>query len=64
MFVKPENVIHKGYVHKNITIKNNTFDSGKKGGMYFKSAENIVIKDNIYKSKKKIKTTNSIILQD
>lgn len=59
IFVKPENSVHKGYVHKNIVIKNNTFDSGKTGGMYFKSTDNITVQDNIYKAKKKIKTKNS-----
>lgn len=61
VFVKPENAVHRGYVHKNITIRDNTFDSGKKGGMYFKSTDGIVIGANVFKGEKRIKTKNSVI---
>lgn len=63
VFVKPENAFHRGYVHKNITIKNNTFDSGEKGGLYFKSTDNIVISDNVFKGAKRIKSKNSDIVK-
>lgn len=44
--VKPENIIHKGYVHKNIVVENNTIDSNGEGGFYFKSTSGITVKNN------------------
>lgn len=63
VFVKPENTVHKGCVHKNITIRNNVFDSGKRGGLYFKSTDNISIFGNIFKGAKRIKSKNSNIVE-
>lgn len=37
--IKPENAIHKTYVHSNIKILNNTIDSAGEGGFYIKSAQ-------------------------
>lgn len=44
--IKPENIIHKGYVHKNIVIENNTIDSNGEGGFYFKSTSGVTVKNN------------------
>lgn len=44
--VMPENSIHKGCVHKNIVIENNTIDSNGEGGFYFKSTSGITVKNN------------------
>lgn len=37
--IKPENAIHKTYVHTNIKILNNIIDSAGEGGFYIKSAQ-------------------------
>lgn len=44
--IKPENIIHSGYVHKNIVIEDNTIDSCGEGGFYFKSTSGITVKNN------------------
>lgn len=44
--VMPENIIHRGYVHKNIVIENNTIESNGEGGFYFKSTDGITVKNN------------------
>lgn len=44
--VKPENIIHKGYVHKNIVVENNTIESNGEGGFYLKSTSGITVKNN------------------
>ena len=44
--VLPENVTHKGAVHKNIYIHDNVMESGNEGGFYFKSADGVIIENN------------------
>lgn len=39
LMVKPENRVHRGYVHSNITFCDNVLDSDGEGGFYFKSVE-------------------------
>lgn len=51
--IKPENSVHKGYVHQNIVVKNNTIDSNGQGGFYVKSADKVVIENNTIKGKTK-----------
>lgn len=64
ILIKPENKIHKGYVHKNILIENNIFNSNLKGGIYVKSSDNVIIKDNIVKEENfKIINKNSNITE-
>lgn len=59
VFIKPENSVHKGYVHHNITVKDNIMDSGDKGGIFVKSSDKVVIKNNTYKGKKVFVQKNS-----
>lgn len=51
ILIKPENWKHAEYIHKNITITNNVFNSDLTGGIYVKSSDNVVIKDNIIQEK-------------
>ena len=44
--VMPENAIHNGAVHKNIYIHDNKIDSVDEG-WYFKSADGVVLENNI-----------------
>ena len=64
VLILPENNVHKGAVHKNITIENNTFKKCMKPCFYIKSASDIVIKNNkIGETPKKIETKNVENLQ-
>lgn len=52
--VKPENSVHRGYVHRNITFCDNVVDSGGEGGFYFKSAEGVrVMRNDIRSARRK-----------
>ncbi len=65
IFIKPENLKHEEYVHKNITITGNVFNSDLTGGIYVKSSDNVVIKDNKIKEKNfKIEVKNSNVISD
>lgn len=46
--LKPENAVHAGYVHSNVLIENNIFNSPKKGGygITIKSSDNVTIRKN------------------
>ncbi len=45
--VKPENTRDRGPIHKNIRVQKNIFyGQGKKGNMYFKGVEGLVIEEN------------------
>lgn len=56
--VKPENDIYKGAVHKNIYIHDNTIDSADEG-WYFKSADGVVLENNISDKPMDIKIIDS-----
>nr|MDE7215457.1 right-handed parallel beta-helix repeat-containing protein [Clostridia bacterium] len=51
--VLPENILHKGAVHKNIYVHDNVIESGDQGGFYFKSADGVVVENN--KSEKELR---------
>ncbi len=55
ILIKPENNVHKGAVHKNISITNNTFKNYKDYCIRAKSTDTIQIKGNTYNSGKIIK---------
>lgn len=57
--VLPENVSHKGAVHKNIYIHDNVIDSGDEGGFFFKSADGVVLENNKSVGQIKINQINS-----
>ncbi len=62
VWVKPANGSHLVNVHKNITIKNNLIHS-KKGGFYFKNAQNVVLENNKFTANKQsIENINSEII--
>ena len=46
ILIKPENTKFEGYVHNNITIQNNEFNSKIGGGIFVKDSGNVVIKNN------------------
>lgn len=46
IFIKPENAIHKDFIHSNILIEGNEFKSYPKGGIYLKSTKDVTIKNN------------------
>lgn len=56
--ILPENKVHKGAIHSNIKILNNTFKKYKGTCITAKSTENIEIKGNVFNSDDRLKTTN------
>ncbi|MBD5083205.1 MAG: right-handed parallel beta-helix repeat-containing protein [Clostridiales bacterium] len=54
----PENRVHKGAIHSNIKILNNTFKKYEGTCITIKSTENIEIKGNTFNSEDRLKTTN------
>lgn len=58
ILIKPENSSHKGAVHKNVKILDNTFNKYCGNWLYAKSADNIQIRGNKLSGSKKIKTLN------
>lgn len=44
--IKPENIVYKGAVHKNIRIYDNVIDSNGEGGFYVKASDEVFIADN------------------
>ncbi len=46
ILIKPENTVHRGAVHKNITVTDNTFNKCERTCFDIKSADNVVIKNN------------------
>ena len=56
ILIKPENRVHNGAVHKNITIKNNTFKKYKGYCIKAKSTDKITIENNSFNSNKHIHT--------
>ena len=65
VLIKPENIIHAGAVHKNISIKNNVFMNYKGYCICAKSTDTIQMKGNKYNSDKIIKSKNcsNIVLE-
>lgn len=60
ILIKPENTVHQGAVHKNITIIGNTFKKCENTCFDIKSADNVVIKENtVKKAPKLIRTENT-----
>ena len=62
--VKPENSVHRGYVHSGIKVENNLFSSPKAKGLYFKSSEKCVVKNNDFVYGKSLKQINSDVESD
>lgn len=58
ILIKPENLKHEGAVHKNITIKNNTFKKYDGACIFAKSSDNITITENKFSNKNHLKTKN------
>lgn len=58
ILIKPENPLHKGAVHKNVKILDNTFKKYRGNWLYAKSTDNIQIRGNKLSGSKKIKTLN------
>lgn len=58
ILIKPENLVHAGAVHRNITIRNNTFKKYDGECIYAKSSDNIVISGNIISGGELIKQKN------
>lgn len=64
ILIKPENTKFEGYVHNNITITNNKFNSKIGGGIFVKDSGNVLIKDNEIDEKNlKIINKNSNIIK-
>ncbi len=64
IMIKPENIKFDGYVHNNITITDNNFNSKIGGGIFVKDSGNVVIKDNNINEKEfKIINKNSKIIE-
>lgn len=64
VYIKPENIINKGYVHSNIKIIDNVFDSGKGRGIFVKCAKDVYIGKNDFKHEKRIVTQYSDVYED
>lgn len=48
LFVKPENTVFNGYVHKNISFVGNTIESKNgEGGFYIKDSDKVTLADNV-----------------
>lgn len=62
--VKPENKVHKGYVHRGIRAKNNFFASPASEGFYFKSTAESTVKDNVFSSAPRMRIINSEVETD
>lgn len=58
ILIKPENSKYAGAVHKNIRITGNTFKKYSGACVSMKDSDDILIKDNTYKSSKKIRVKN------
>ncbi|MGN1195127.1 MAG: right-handed parallel beta-helix repeat-containing protein [Acutalibacteraceae bacterium] len=58
VLIKPENSRYAGAVHKNIRITGNTFKKYSGACVSMKDSDDILIKDNTYKSSKKIRVKN------
>lgn len=58
VLIKPENSRYAGAVHKNIRIIGNTFQKYSGACISIKDSDDILIKDNTFKSSKKIRTKN------
>lgn len=57
--VLPENTEHAGAVHKNIYIHDNALSGGKEGGFYFKSADGVVLENNVCDTPIRVESVNS-----
>lgn len=60
ILVKPENTQYEGAVHKNITIDGNTFKKCEKACFDIKSADNIVIRNNVIENAPDILKTENV----
>ncbi len=58
VLIKPENSSYAGAVHKNIKIIGNTFRKYRGACIRIKDSDDILIRDNQFKSSKRIKTHN------
>lgn len=58
ILIKPENKIHNGAVHKNITIKNNVFRSYSGYCIKAKSCKNLLIENNTFSGDKRLYSEN------
>ena len=58
VLIKPENSKYAGAVHKDIRIIGNTFQKYSGACISIKDSDDILIKDNTFKSSKKIRTKN------
>lgn len=58
ILIKPENVLHKDAVHKNIKILENRFQDYQGYAIRAKSSDTIIVRNNKYNSKKIIKTVH------
>jgi len=59
ILISPENLVHEGYIHKNVRITGNKFNNYKGIVMKIKSSEDIEISGNTFAKSRKIKTINS-----
>lgn len=59
VMIKPENSIHRGYVHHNITIRENVISEGVAKGIYVKSSDKVVVEKNNCARKLKFAIKNS-----
>ena len=66
VLIKPENSVHKGAVHTNITIENNEFDSYDNECINAKSSSNITVKNNTFVSDNIVKYKNceNVVVED
>lgn len=51
VYIKPENTVYEGAVHKNIRIIHNTIDSKGQGGFFVKDSDDVIIANNKLLSK-------------
>jgi len=59
ILIKPENLVHQGYIHENIRILNNEFRNYEGECVSIKSSRNITIKGNKFATPQKYKASNS-----
>lgn len=62
--VLPENTVHSGAVHKNISVHDNVIESGDEGGFYFKSADNVVLENNLSDKPLRVEVRDSDVTVD
>jgi len=60
ILIKPENTIHAGAVHKNISIIGNTIKKCEKACFNIKSTDNVLIKDNVIETAPSLLETENV----